>query len=246
MKTSLPLFMGLVVLVGSIFFSGGIALAQEDGYYSKGIDNVGGYWKLKTDINLHGTQIRFYSADSQLVYQESLPNQFIELNARNIRRLDQALARLLDNRLVASTLSTSPIPFEDHQQPVKTETRKSAKSSMILQGQPTEPDFQVQLFTPTSVPAVHLVIANPTRERLRITILSADNTPVYEHITHLGESRHHLNFDNMPAGSYQIYVQSTTQQYQLPVTLSYGQYNAVVQINGKALWQTPEQTLSRK
>ncbi|CAN5270849.1 hypothetical protein BH09BAC4_BH09BAC4_07300 [soil metagenome] len=238
--------MGLVVFGGRVFFGEGVAMAQEDGYYSKAIDNDKGYWKLKTDMNRHGTQIRFYSADSQLVYQESLPNQFIELTPRNIRRLDQALARLLDNQLIVSTVPTSELPVDKQKRFVKKAERKAVKPNPIRQHQPAELDFQVQLFTPTGIPAVHLVLTNPTLERLVISIRSVDNTVEYEHITHLGDSRHHLDFTGMPVGSYQIWVKSSTQQYQQPVTLSYGQHEARVQMNGKEPLRVVEPLISRK
>lgn len=221
-------------------------LGQQEGHYSRIVDAHQGYWKLKTDYTIHGTWIYFFDSDSQLVYQESLPNQFIKLTPKNIRRLDQTLSRLVTNQLVASSISTSDLPYEV---PKRLPRRRDPASASQASDQPSKQaplTFQPQLYTPVGTASVHLLLANPTLERLTIQILSADNTSVYEHVTHLGDSRHHLNLSGMPAGAYQIRIKSATQQYQQPITLTYGLNEAIVQIRGDNELPTSKLVTSHK
>ncbi|AUD03681.1 hypothetical protein [Spirosoma pollinicola] len=224
MKTT---FFSLKALLKSVLIVGLAtpAFSQETGHFTRANTVHGGYWNLKTNTDIHGTLVRFYNSDSQLVYQESMPNRFIKLSPKNIRRLDEALNRLTANQLVATTVRTASLPYVEQERPVS----RRAETPTSLN--PAELAFGVQLYTPAGKPAVHVVLANPTLDRLTITVLSAEKTVVYEHVTHLSASRHHLNFGEMPPGTYQIRVKSSTQEYQQPVTLVYGQRDAVVQIN---------------
>lgn len=215
------------LLLYFVLFSQLTAKAQPEVYYSKPDKIENGYWLLKTDVEFYGTRIQFYSADSQLVYQEALPNRFIVLNSKNIRRLDQTLARLLDNQLVVSSVFTSKLPFEP------TIRRNTGKSTQLLTEDSTnsvETSFNARFLTPLNQPKIHLLLANPTAERLTINIISSENTTVYQHITHLETSRHHLNFEGMPPGTYQIWIKSATQQTHRSVVLSYGQDRVTVHL----------------
>jgi hypothetical protein len=210
-----------------VLFNQLTAKAQTEAYYSKPDKNESGYWLLKTDVEFYGTRIQFYSADSQLVYQEALPNRFIVLNSKNIRRLDQTLARLLDNQLVVSSVFTSKLPFEPA---IRRSNRKSTELLTKDSNHSAETSFNARFLTPLNQSKIHLLLDNPMSERLTISIVSSDNTPVYQHITHLETSRHHLNFDGMPSGTYQIWVKSATQQMHRPVVLNYGQDRVTLHI----------------
>jgi hypothetical protein len=234
MKTS-P-FLHLMFLISTIvLLSETSALGQPEAYYSKNGERANGYWRLKTDMAVYGTQIQFYSADSQLIYQESLPNRFIELNSKNSQRLDETLARLLNNQLVASSVPTSKLPFLEVKPMNRRKDKQSINADSVSESKSAEKTFQVQFISPSAKKAVHLVITNPTMERLVLTIRSVDNTVVYEHITHLGNSRHHLNFSDMPPGIYRIQVKSAGRQYQQPVRVVYRNEEVVVQSQEKEL-----------
>ncbi|GAA4455789.1 hypothetical protein GCM10023189_24060 [Nibrella saemangeumensis] len=222
------------------------AQAQHNGYYTQAAEPARGYWNLKTDHTIRGTLIRFYNGDSQLVYQESMPNRYIKLTSANTRRLDQTLARLVDNQLVASAVAVSGIPVTCSEPVTRRSRPKPATAEPEVTNTPDATGGRVQWYTQAAKPSVHLVLVNPTQERLTITVLGEDHTAVYEHITHLTASRHHINLAGMPAGTYQIRVKSATRQYQQPVTLSYGSRDALVQLMGTDWPTAPQQLITRK
>lgn len=246
MTISLPLFNALRVSLVVLFLANGTAIAQSVDYYAPIPRIAKAYWDLKTDAGFHGTLVRFYAADSQLVYQESLPNQFIKLTPQNIRRLDQTLDKLVANQLIVNRIPISELAMVEPQRVTHTAEKSPARSGSAGADAQHELRFATQYLTTAGTPVIHLLLANPTRERLVISILSADQSVVYEHITHLEGSRHRLNFDGMAPGHYQIQVKSSTQQHRQPVTLIYGLQEAVVLINDLPPTQVSPQLISHK
>jgi|GEM_PF-6970579 len=195
------------------------ASGQTSGYYANEAGAPRAFWSLKTDYAIHGSVIRFFSADSQLVYQETLPNQFIKLTPQNVRKLDQTLARLVENQLVAQNVSVSPLPTDP------AALRKSAAEPQITNA-PTgtflaNPAFRVECHLPEDRPALHLLIQNTGPERLVLQVRARDRSLVYEHTTRLASSRHHINFSGMPAGIYRLSLKSLTGSYQEEILVNY-------------------------
>jgi hypothetical protein len=202
------------------------------------------FWNIKTDATINGTVVRFYTADSQLVYQESIPNHYIELNSRNIRRLDQTLAHLVDNQLVAATITTSEL--RGAETPATESSRVQRRRMREAVTNPADLAFKVQSFALEAKPAVHVLVNNPARDRLTIRVLSAENKTVYETICQMNASRHRLNFTGMPSGTYQIEVKSSTQRYSQPVTVGYAAKNEYVQLENERPQQETNPVASRK
>ncbi|RIV20491.1 hypothetical protein DYU11_20815 [Fibrisoma montanum] len=225
----------LIVIIGVQFVGNHGALAQTSGQYAPVNAQHKGHWSLKTDPAIRGTIIRFYGSDSQQIYQESLPNQFIKLSPKNIRRLDQTLARLVDAQLVASavTVSNLPVVYSEPtgQAPALSAARSKAGARLALDAS----SLRVQCYVPAAKPAVHLIVVNPAEERITIQLLSAENKVVYEAVSWEPGRRFQLDMLGMPEGTYQVRVKGATQQYQQPVTLNYGSQKAVVQIDTPAV-----------
>jgi hypothetical protein len=204
-----------------------LAQAQDDRYYAKGGEARRGYWKLTTDADTRGTLVRFYDADSQLVYHETLPNQFVRLTPANLRRLDQTLARLVSNRLVASSIETSELP-QDTRSP-----KRTANAGLPPDAMPPTPaksaasGLAVSFLHPGSgKPGVLLYMNNPAHEKVTISIRSEENI-LYEQVSRMATERIFLNMSGMPAGNYEVHVVGQTIKARQKVHIDYNARTSV-------------------
>ena len=209
------------------------ALGQYDEYYAKTGEAPRGYWKVKTDYATRGTLVRFYDADSQLVYQESLSNQFVKLIPANIRRLDQTLARLVDKHLVSASLETSELTADPRK------PRRPASARAETDGKAATPEdspasgLSVRFLSSSTKPGVYLFLSNPALERVVISIRTDGNTLLYEQITRAPVDHIFLNMSGLLAGTYQVRVVSATRQAAQAVAVSYSSRAAVHRLPDK-------------
>lgn len=167
------------------------------------------YWRLQTEAGSRNTEVRFYDATDQLLYQETMSHQYVRLTPRNMARLDAILDRLVGGKLVASSLKVKPID----EMPTETELNNRAEYARQM-ATPTETNrkgYPIQAYSHYQPKQNRLIVlvTNPDRHKMKISLWQEGRTPeAYGELDYGPHYQQKLNLQNLPNGSYTLIVSS--------------------------------------
>ncbi|CAG5000126.1 hypothetical protein DYBT9275_02396 [Dyadobacter sp. CECT 9275] len=177
------------------------AVVLGQSYYS-GEESEKGYWKVYTDYKSRNTIVQFFDANSQLLYSETLPEKYIKLTKRNIRRFDSLLSRLMERDLLSTTIKSYQLLADSRTSfPRTTETETN-----------TTPEQQAYIQTSNSNVYVlrsgnlRIILKNDQHRYLNVSILDEQFQTLYqEHVNDGGYGRW-FDMSRLPAGNYRIRI----------------------------------------
>ncbi|GAB3340547.1 hypothetical protein GCM10027299_54040 [Larkinella ripae] len=226
-----------ILFILSYFLSVGPILAQTDTYVPAS------RWQLHTDAVSHQTVVAFYDDHNRLIYQEVLPGQHVRLTRKNIRRLDQASARLASNQLVASVISPDLLTADAGFAPTETGVGRSALLGAPLAESATDG------FRATVVPAPRARIAvyyqNTESNPVSIQLLDPSGQPVYRETSTHPSYKRYLDLDKLGLGVYQLTLSTAQYRYQYRLRVhAYSEQNRPVLLSahGEPMRPKPDQS----
>ena len=160
-----------------LFLAAPLVQGQSDAYYQHAVsDSLRGNWRLQTDYSSRMTQISFYTAHHELLYQEKIKDRYVKLTKRTLRRFDELLAQLVERHLVADQVksydlwaSTREIDLSPYQ-PMRSEPGIKIIIDTVNQ-------LTVNL-TITEDNKLNLFYLNPTQQSLLIILKGENSTTV--------------------------------------------------------------------
>ncbi|OJW73321.1 MAG: hypothetical protein BGO59_07540 [Spirosoma sp. 48-14] len=170
--------------------------AQPDRYTLQPMDEPDssqGYWRLKTLAASRSTQIQFFGADRQLLYEENLPGQWVRLSRRNRKQFDQLLAQLVANQLLTTRIKTELLPSE----PAKLRPNLASRPDIDTTNAATSASYHVHAYI-NQAGKLHLLVNNPERLRYKIEIVDQHKRPLYEEFSNLYSYRRRLDLALIP------------------------------------------------
>ncbi|WP_128543501.1 DUF3244 domain-containing protein [Larkinella soli] len=163
------------------------------------------YWKVSTDYPTNSTSIKFYTAGGDMVYEEYLPNYFIKLNKKNVRKLDETLDRVVSNRLVSGTIQPTELP-------VQAASLRNTETGQAFQVA-SEPGLVVKSWGSEDGNFLNISMENPDRERVKIQVFDEKSQLVHELSTTTDRHRYRFNLANLPSGKYRLMVTGTKKSF---------------------------------
>lgn len=164
-------------------------------------DSSTAYWRLKTQAQARRTVVQFFAADHRLLYQEALPDRWVQLNRKNMKQLDELLAQLAFNQLVKERIKLEILP---------TDAARPRQSDFT--GQMTQVNQPVLVNRPLSVHAfvnshnkIQITVDNPRSQLLRIELANGDTQFFVKH-TKLAVYNQCFDVSALAPGVYQIIV----------------------------------------
>lgn len=203
MKTIFKVLYTFLLPVGSL-------LAQDVAYYQSNKANLPGYWEVSTDYRTNGTAIRYYNPEKELIHQEVLPNQFVKLTKRNIRRLNATLTNISLQKKEPSNVKTVALPTDNEDsRVVRTRSklmeveRKASPEGLTVRVVPSSDGINAML---------KVFIYNPHEERLRIEILNAKGNTICQEYNNNFQYYYRFNLSNMPSGDYRVHIYKASEK----------------------------------
>lgn len=179
-----------------------------------------GYWRLHTEAGSRTTVVRFYRADNQLLYEESMGNRYVRLTKRNVARLDNMLNRLVSGTLIASSVKAQPMNEVSAESAIR--TRADATRQVATVSPTNKKGYAIDAtgYYQARFNRLFLTVVNPDRHRMDIMLLDeqkhlhlfweTDNGPEY---------MRRLSLTELPAGHYTLVIKTVdrTFRYSQPV-----------------------------
>ncbi|GAB3901947.1 hypothetical protein GCM10028803_27550 [Larkinella knui] len=184
--------------------SAGSLLAQTNAYYDSTKSKTPGYWEVSTDYRTNGTAIRYYTADQQLLHQETHPNKLVKLTKRNVRQLNATLTKVSQNQPEDSRVKTVNLPTHTEDRRVATKRKELMQAARRA----SSDDLMTRIVASANGgdAVLKVFIYNPHEERLRIEILNSKGQTVCQQYENSYQRYYRFNLSNMPSGDYRVQI----------------------------------------
>ncbi|GAB3338563.1 hypothetical protein GCM10027299_50770 [Larkinella ripae] len=226
-----------ISLVGLL--STGFLRAQTNAYYRADPSDRRAYWEVTTDYKTNGTAIRYFNADRQLLYQETLPKQLVKLTKRNVRRLDEALVKVTQNQPQPSHVRSVSLPANTENPRIARERlrvmdaeRKASPADLMARIVPAADGFDAY---------ITLFLYNPKQERVRIEVLNSKGYVVAQEYNNRLQCTYRFRMGNMPMGDYRVQISKvweTKPTFSDLITLSYQPSQVLITTKSKTAGDT--------
>ncbi len=185
--------------------------AQDSAYADTKPSADKGYWQLKTDAIAQNTTIDFYGRDHQLVYQETIPGQYVKLNKRNRRLLDETTEQLTDNRLLASAIKTTPLI---------TSPTNSVSSDKASSTAPAASQFETLSYINANG-VLRVAWNNPGQEKTSLSILDDQKRVIHQEHSFTDKFRARYNLSQLESGrTYTLMVVNNRTPYTYRISMN--------------------------
>jgi|GEM_PF-1796476 len=187
------------------------ANAQNQSYFSatdsSRTDSTGAYWKLRTDYKTRLTNIQFFSAQHQLIYEEKLPGRYVRLTRRNVRLFDELLDRLANRRLLDAQVDSRTLLASNSMNFTQSSIRQ--ETSTALEGSARHSEDQ--LFTANSVVTdlgkMVIYCTNPTKVPLYVSLTDDMQQMDYYHERSKDiDYTRYFDINQLPIGTYRLQI----------------------------------------
>jgi hypothetical protein len=196
----------LLLAVACLFATN--SAAQNEAYYREPT-HPKGHWKLFTDHRTRNTTITFFSADQQMLYQETLPGQYIKLTDRNRQIIDQAFNQFMQNQLIGGHIKASLLPVELPQKA----KRAAGRPATVDPGIATTHAIRANAFFIENTARLKILFDNPTRRKINISLRDPSDWDVFTDC--VSSSKYHRNLDltGMRKGTYTLTITTPDRRY---------------------------------
>lgn len=205
------LVFGLLIIRSSAF-------AQSDTHYAYPADSSNGYWRLHTDYASRSTVIRFFDANRQLIYQETLRGRYVKLKKRNTRLFDLTLHRLINNQLLSSQVKSHELLAGNDRMPISAFIRPTA-----LPDEPAPATDVTRTFaanpTVTSAGKLKVVFINPAQDRILISLIDDAHRGVYKELSTLPSYKRLVDITQLPEGTFTFAIEAPQRKYKYRLTI---------------------------
>lgn len=197
------------------------AFAQSKGYYQEDYGaSENGQWKLFTDFSTRSTTIRFFNKENQVIYEEMISGKYIKLTKRNVKILDRALARLMDNQLLSSEIKSTDLLATKGVKFNKNVLRDELKTDANINS-PERAGLLVKAFQPFNTSKIKLIFENPHEERIWIILKDDKNNVIYKERSFINIYKRTFDFSQMKNGRYQLIVLGPRLTYTYQIMLEH-------------------------
>jgi hypothetical protein len=221
---NIHLFRSLLALF--LLFTTLVVSAQPD--YQPGPNSGKGYWKIQTDYATRNTVIRFFNANNDPVYQETLKGKYVKLTKRNMRLFDEMLNRVVNNELLASQVKAYDLVASNGND----FNYSSASTSYVPDEIPTVftmGNTKGFLANPliTNAGKLRVNFANPDQKKVLVELTDEmSQTVYYTEWTHLAGYNRYFDTRHLGSGKYRLLLKSPdrTLTYWVTINKPYHQY----------------------
>lgn len=189
-----------------------------------GLASTNGYWKLRTDYQNKITDIQFFSAHNQVLYQEKLVGRHLKLTKRTMRLFDAISDGLANNRLLETQVRGYPLPASQlvsfkpvaATQPEGDEAERSAHL-------PDRKAIAKVVVTSMVDNAGKLIVflANPDRKPAYISLMDeSQQIDYYVERSVLADYGRYFDIAQLSAGSYCLRIRHPDQTFLYKLTIA--------------------------
>ncbi len=168
-----------------------------------------GRWRLHTDAATRTTVVAFYDDRDRLIYEETLPNRHVRLSRRNIRRLDEACARLVARQVVASAVASARIDPGLSEHPEPTGPRAALRPGLL-------PDSAVAGLRTNLIPAngkITVFFSHSGDGPVQLLLLDPQDRPIYKEASRRPVYRRSIDLAQLNRGEYRLIIASRQYRY---------------------------------
>ncbi len=174
-----------------------------------------GYWQVHTDYKTQNTMVRFFDADHQPMYQETMSRKYIKLSKKNVRKFDELLSKLMSKNMLKSDvkaydiIADSRIGFHEtyKSEPVEFETVAS------------DPKVAAHNVYVTRQGRVKVILKNPLEEFYQVTILDNELHTIYTEQINASSYGRWFDVSQLMEGTYSIHVYNARKKLNYKLTI---------------------------
>ncbi|SDL51618.1 hypothetical protein SAMN05421823_106223 [Catalinimonas alkaloidigena] len=146
------------------------------------------HWRVYTDPDQRLTRVQFFDDQHRLLYEETLPGQYLKLTPRNVRKLNETHARLRSNHLLSTTLQVSALP------------------DLPAPAHLTPTRFQAHVFAVAGTARFKVTFDNPERDVVQIWLKDAQGHTLHHDKVQARSYVRSFNLTPLPSGDYQVEI----------------------------------------
>jgi hypothetical protein len=160
-------------------------------------DSSSSYWRILTDAESRTSRVQFFKNDSELLYQEELPEKWIKQNRKNRRNLDKLLSDVLANQLIIKTLKTETLPYVPR--------RSSSVTSGLQPGDSSNSQYAIKSYI-NPEGKLYVIVDNPEQMRYKIEIIDGRAKNIYQEFSNIDHYRRRLDISPVSDKNLQLIV----------------------------------------
>ncbi|GAA4401030.1 hypothetical protein GCM10023187_14800 [Nibrella viscosa] len=169
-----------------------------------------GYWRLHADRHARSSVIRLYRGADELIYQETIPGQYLRLTARTTSQINTMLSLVVAHKLVLSDFKEYDFP-SGSADPMATEAVPTAVPAEINRDYAAV-EVVAHLIKPTGKLLVRC--DNPARRRLDIYLRNQSGHNVYAESMNLDKYSRRIDVSALKAGQYSLHIISPDKTFE--------------------------------
>jgi hypothetical protein len=175
-----------------------------------------GYWQVHTDYKTKNTIVRFFDADHQPMYQETMSRKYIKLTKRNVRKFDELLSKLMSKNMLKSGIEAhdivadSRIGFHDT---YKAEPPAEFKTIV------SDPKMAAHNVYVTGQGKIKLILKNPLEEFYQVTIDDDQMRTIYTEQIKASSYGRWFDVSKLPEGTYSINIYNAHKKLNYKLTI---------------------------
>lgn len=164
-----------------------------------------GYWKLHTDHSSRNTIIRLYNNDNELVYEETMPGQYIKLTDKTVSQINETLQLVASNKLILSKVKTYSLA-DSYRSP---ETLAEELPALV----PAEVSKEyarvgLSIYTLKTPRKLIVRYTNPTRRRLMVGLRDESGRLLFSEYTNNEQQSFKIDMSDLKMGKYTVSIAS--------------------------------------
>ncbi|WP_460674077.1 hypothetical protein [Larkinella ripae] len=205
------------------------ALATAQPHYRSVHEPGKSYWKIQTDYATRNTVIRFYNAQNEAIYQETLLGKYVKLNRRNIRLFDEMLSRVVNSQLLASQVKSYDLMASNVAGFVHYKAVNHLEEESTLVSISENRSFVANTLV-NEAGKLRVNFSNPNQKKVLIELTDETaRTVYYNESSHLAGYNRYFNITHLLSGKYRLQVNSPEQKlaYWLTVDKPNRQYELI-------------------
>jgi hypothetical protein len=183
-------------------------VTAQDIHYRDPNNPAKGYWQLFTDAESRTTNVKFFDANQQMLYQEIMPGRFIKLTNRNITRINLVFDQIAGKSMVEKSVKSASLTSADFKKLINRNSKKrynNVEESTLYKENPAS-GLAVHTYQIADKTDYYLTIQNPQQEQVFIYLFNKINQNIYWEKVQKTDYRRKFNFEGMPQEEYKLVV----------------------------------------